>query len=233
MSTLLIALVLLLAGCEYGSTSNNRIFYIESTPTFFDLRNGGWTSNNWIRKPENLIMVHETFKKIGYPTLISKYVGELSEEPIIVHGMYINKSARSLMDSLLLTYGQHKVTDKYYNEFWNRRKTEGNDSVVFQIIKEIRHSLMAPNSDMVINDKLINDTLLQLLRVEHEHHSITEQIGLRHFGVLKRLGFHQSAYNLLFEAHRYQDLDWNRDSLATTLNLSKVYTYPWFEDDIK
>src|SRR5690606_543337 len=43
--------------------------FIENKTSFFDLNNSDWTKNTWIRKPENLKMVHESFKKFGYEKL--------------------------------------------------------------------------------------------------------------------------------------------------------------------
>lgn len=53
------------------------------------------------------------------------------------------------------------------------------------------------------------------------------------FQTLRRLGLHQSAYNLLFETYRYQDLKWNKDSLVGTLKQSNKFIYPWLQDDTK
>ena len=54
-----------------------RKFHIESEVSFFDLRNGNLLENNWIRKPANMLMVHETFKKYGYVNLLHNlWLGE-------------------------------------------------------------------------------------------------------------------------------------------------------------
>ena len=107
---ILTGLFLLLTSCN-NSTTDDRKNYVESEPTFFELRNGDWLTNKWIRKPESLLKIHETFKKVGYMNLI---------------------------------------TD-----------------------------------------------------------------------------------NLLFETYKYQDLKWNKDSLATSLKQSDKFIYPWFQDNTK
>ena len=61
-------LILLLISCVNKEKSETE-FYAENQTSFFDLRNSDWTKNTWIRKPENLKMFHESFKKFGYEKL--------------------------------------------------------------------------------------------------------------------------------------------------------------------
>ena len=231
---ILIGLIFLLTSCN-NSTTEKRKLFIESEPSFFALRNGNWLTNEWIRKPENLLTIHETFKKIGYTNLISDYL--LFDNPLIIQGIYINKKGSQLLDSLEITYNKKDSQDKYYNEFWQRRRAEKNDSVVYQIIKDInyafKYKLSSAALSMNANDKKVNDTLLTLLQIEFRKDSLTEQLARQDFETLRRLGFHQSAYNLLYETYKYQDLKWDRDSLAKTLKELDKFIYPWFEDNTK
>jgi hypothetical protein len=82
------------------------------------------------------------------------------------------------------------------------------------------------------NSKL-NDTLKTLLEIEYRNDTLTADLAMKDFATLKRLGFHQSAYNLLYERHKYQDIKWDRDSLAKTLKQSDKFINPWFQDDTK
>lgn len=231
---ILIGFFLFLTTCN-NSTTDNTKNYVESEPTFFELRNGDWLTNKWIRKPENLLTVHETFKKVGYRNLITDYV--LLNNPLIIQGIYINKQANHLLDSLEITFNQHNIKDKYYREFWLRRKAEKNDSVVYIIIKDInfaiKNKMGSSSLSFNANLKLVNDTLVNLLNVEFRTDSLTEQLAHQDFITLRRLGFHQSAYNLLFKSYKYQNLKWNRDSLVMTLKQSNKFIYPWFQGDIK
>ena len=79
----------------------------------------------------------------------------------------------------------------------------------------------------------VNDTLRQLLEIEFRYDSLTNKLAIQDFETLKRFGFHQSAYNLLFETYKYQDLQWNTDSLVRTLKQSNKFIYSWFQDDTK
>jgi hypothetical protein len=231
---ILTGLFLLLIGCN-NSTTYDKKKYVESQPTFFELRNGDWLTNKWIRKPENLLTVHETFKKVGYMNLITDNF--LSDNPLIIQGIYINKQGSHLLDSLELTYNLPDIKDKYYREFWQRRKAEKNDSVVYIIIKDInfaiKNKMGSGGLSLNANPKLVNDTLANLLKIEFRTDRITEQLAREDFVRLRQLGFHQSAYNLLYEKYKYQDLKWNRDSLAATLIQTDKFIYPWFQDDTK
>lgn len=225
-----IGLFLLLTGC-YNLTTDDRNYYVESEPTFFDLRNADWLTNKWIRKPQNLLTVHETFKKFGYTKLIPEHL--LNDNPFIIQDIYINRSGRHLLDSLELTYNKIDIQEEYFREFWQRRKAEKNDSVVYIIIKDINTAIKKGLASQNANHAFVNDTLTQLLQIEYRTDSLTEQLARQDFETLRQLGFHQSAYNLLFETYRYQDLKWNRDSLKKTLIQSKSFINPWFSDDTK
>jgi hypothetical protein len=208
--------------------------YIESKPSFFELRNGDWLTNDWIRKPENMLMIHETFKKFGYLNLIGDL---LVENPLILQDIFINKQGVNLIDSLVLTYKNRDIGTKYYREFWQRRETEKNDSAVFVILSDIQFSYKTKFTSgllqLQVNSELVNDTLLKLLDIEFNSDTITKTVAIRRFEDLKQLGFHQSAYNLLFEYYKYQDIRWDKDSLEKTLRKADSYTYPWIIDDTK
>ena len=228
-----IGLFLLLTSCN-NSTNEDRINYIESEPTFFQLRNGDWLTNKWIRKPENLLAIHETFKKFSYNNLIGSI---LSDNPLIVQDIYINKKGYNLVDSLVLTYKQRDKGTKYFQDFWARRETEKNDSAVFVILSDIQYSYKTKMTSSVLqlqadNSKL-NDTLKTLLQIEYRNDTLTTDLALNDFAILRQFGFHQSAYNLLFERYKYQNIKWNRDSLVKTLKPTNTFIFPWFQDDTK
>jgi hypothetical protein len=231
---ILTGLFLLLTSCN-NLTTANRKNYIESEPTFFELRNGDWLTNKWIRKPENLLIIHETFKKVGYMNLITDNL--LFDNPLIIQDIYINRQGSHLLDSLELTYKQFDIKNKYYREFWQRRKNEKNDSVVYIIIKDInfaiKNKMGSAGLSLKTNPNLVNDTLANLLQIEYRTDSLTLELAQTDFETLRLLGFHQSAYNLLFETYNYQDLKWDKDSLVKTLKKSDKFIYPWFQDNTK
>jgi hypothetical protein len=230
---ILTGLILLLSSCS-NTTTEERIIYVESKPTFFELHNGDWLTNEWIRKPENLLTIHETFKKVGYNNILGEI---LSENPIITQDIYINKNGYNLLDSLVLTYKHGDTGTKYYKEFWERREKEKNDSAVFAILSDIKYSykskLASADLQRHADNSKVNDTLRQLLEIEFRYGTLTNKLAGQDFETLRYFGFHQSAYNLLFEKYKYHNITWSIDSLEKTLTHSEKHTYPWFVDDTK
>ena len=227
-------LTLLFAYSCNDTIDKKQTTFIEAQPTFFNLRNGDWLKDKWIRKPENLLTIHETFKKFGYMNLIGSL---FDNKPLIFQDIYINKKADHLIDSLVLTYTQKDINVKYYREFWQRRINEHNDSVVYLIIKDIQYSyhskLSSYSLQMKADTAKVNDTLFTLLSIEYRYDSLAAPLAMQDFETLKRFGFHQSAYNLLYEYTKYSEIAWNKDSLVKTLTPSNKYIYPWIPDDSK
>jgi hypothetical protein len=228
-----IIVMIFLVGCNEGNNKNQRN-YIESHPSFFSLRHNDWLSNPWLRQPENLLMLNETLKKVGYHNIISEL---LSSNPVICQDIYINKLGFDLIDSLVLSYNKRDNSSNYCKEFWARRKAEKNDSVVFLILNDLKYSYKTKMTSGVLqldaDDLQVNDTLRHLLEIEYRSDVLSNELAVSDFTYLKSAGFHQSAYNLLFERYQCQDMNWNRDSLAKTLKHSATPTRAWFEDDTK
>ena len=222
-------LILLLASCVNKEKSGTE-FYAENQTSFFDLKNSDWTKNTWIRKPENLKMVHESFKKFGYEkleNLISK-----SENHFLIQGIYVKRNFENLIDSLQLTYNKPKIQTKYYAEFWNRRKAEKNDSIVYEIIKEF-NSMKSDKKQLNYENQLVNDTLVDLLKIEFDNNTLNSEKAKSDFYTLKRYGLHQSAYNLLYERAKYSELDLDRKKLEKELIEKSEFNKAWLTDNEK
>jgi hypothetical protein len=222
-------LILSLISCSEKQKKESE-FYIENRTSFFDLRNSDWTKNDWIRKPENLKTIHETFKKFGYENLeklIDKYDNEF-----LIENIYIKRNFDNLIDSLELSYESLKTENKYYVEFWQRRKAERNDSIVYEIIREIK-SQKENNEKLISDNRFVNDTLFDLLKIEFYDKDLTIKSGEIHFEKLANYGFHQSAYNLLYERYEYSELKFDRDKMKSKLTKSSKYINPWFQDNTK
>jgi len=216
------------------SDKKTRNYHVESQPTFFELKHGDWTTNDWIRKPENLKMIHETFKKFGYMDLIGT---RLNDSPLILQEIYIKNKPYNLIDSLIIAFENKDLDVKYYREFWLRRQKEKNDTVVYEILKDIKSTHTTFLTPEAISDKadmeLVNDTLLRLLEIEFPTQPLTKDLAIEHFETLNELGFHQSAYNLLFERSEYSGIDWDKEQLKEKLRTTEDYVDPWFEDNEK
>lgn len=223
-----ILIILLISCAEKGKKESE--FYIENQVSFFNLRHSDWTKNTWIRNPENLKIVHESFKKFGYnklESLISK-----SENHFLIQGIYIKRNFETIMDSLELTYRNPETKSKYYSEFWNRRKVENNDSIVYEIIHEF-NTLKSNKEPLNYENKFVNDTLVDLLKIEFVSDNLNLNKATTNFYTLKKYDFHQSAYNLLFERAEYSELNLKREKLKMELTKSTEFTYPWLIDTEK
>jgi hypothetical protein len=217
-------LIFILISCN-NEKEKQAEYFIENQTSFFDLRNSDWTKNSWIRKPENLKTIHETLKKVGYENL-EKLIDK-SDNEFLIRDIYIKRNFENLIDSLELSYNNDLIKEKYYKEFWKRRKLEKNDSIVFQIIKDFN----SRNTDY--EKSSVNDTLVNLFRIEFIDKDLTKQKAIEHFERLKDFGFHQSAYNLLFERYEYSEFDLDREKLKRELIKTKKKTKPWLQDNTK
>lgn len=226
--------------CTSGSTTEEaRTGYIERKLSFFDPqepmrkdgRNQGYIYEQGIREPENFETVYETLKKIGLRKLIDQ---EQRFSTISYYGIDIRKPMNELLDSLILTYGQDTIFSTYYREFWNRRKSENNEEIVYEILTDLTSELYEDHFTEP-NDNLVNDTLYNLVSMRELPDSITLDLAKDHFEYLTNIGMHQSAYNLLFESYRYSHLNWNRVELLERLTIDSANCSPisWIEDDTK
>ena len=185
----IIMLIFLFVSCANKEKSELE-FYAENRTSFFDLRSSDWTKNSWIRKPENLKVVHESFKKFGYDKLDNLIFK--SDNEFLIQGIYIKRNFEQLMDSLQLTYQNQQPQSKYYTEFWNRRKKEKNDSIVFEIIKEF-NSRKSGGGHLNYDKGFVNDTLVELLKIEFDNDNLDSKKATLDFYQLKKYGLHQSA----------------------------------------
>jgi len=217
-----ILLFLVLIGCSKEPLTIPN--YKERKLSFSDLRYGYDTSNQWIRIPQNILMVHETFKKIGYKSL-------LSEESWFID---INKDVNVLIDSLLLTYDKVETSPKYYSEFWKRRIKEKNEKEVLKVLEEVKDII--DGKIVPINNSLINDTLSKLLSFEYPERKLSDIDANQQLNYLLSIRLHESVYNLVSgENSKYYEVNWkeNSDKIIQRLDTTKNFIRPWFEDDTK
>ncbi|MBI6118784.1 hypothetical protein [Salegentibacter maritimus] len=226
--TILLPIFLFLS-CKKDKQSELQ-FYSENQTSFFSLRNGDWTKNSWIRKPENLKMVHESFKKIGYSkleNLILKY-----ENEFLIQDIYIKRNFEDLIDSLELTHDMPEIQGEYYAEFWNRRRAENNDSIVYEIIQEI-NSMKSDKNQLNYENHFVNDTLVDLLKIELNKDNLDLKKAESDFYTLVKYGLNQSGYNLLYERSEYSKFELDREELKKKLTKATEFKEPWLIDNEK
>jgi hypothetical protein len=231
-------IVVFLVGClivfvftenkNHKENYNNK--FIENQPSFFDLRNSDWTKNTWIRKTENLKTIHESFKRFGYDKLENLIFK--SDNEFLIQDIYIKRNFENVMDSLQLTYNEPEIQSKYYSEFWNRRKAEKNDSIVYEIIREF-NSVKSDKKRLNYENQFVNDTLVDLLKIEFKKDNLNSEKAKSDFYILKKYGLHQSAYNLLYERYEYSELDLDREYLKKELTKSTEFNQAWLIDNEK
>lgn len=228
---ILISIILILIGCE-NQTSNKSIpHYQEKELSFLHLKNGYDKSNNWIKNPENLLMIHETFKKIGYKNLIDEDLWTDEWNPYLD----VKKKPKNLIDSLELTFENHEISSKYYKEFWERRKKEGNEKEVYKVINEIKQILIE-DERIDYDEQIVNDTLEQLLKFKYPERKLTNKESNKLLNYLIEIGLHKSAYNLISGEHyEFDTVKWKKKKteLIELLHESDLYIIPWYEDNTK
>ena len=214
-------------------------YYIDNRLSFFDPyeviysdgKYHGYTYETWLRQPENLKTIHETFKKIGYNQLISN--DQLMSNPCILWG-YVNRPLNQLIDSLVITYPQDTIKTKYYREFWQRRRNENNDEITFEILQELS-TILLKHEQVNYRAEYVNDTLYNLVIIERLRQNPTKEQALHDFEYLKTIGMYGSAYNLLFENWSYENVDWNKEELVQELksDTGKCCPKTWIVDNTK
>lgn len=229
--TILTIGILILLGCGNNNEKKAIPNFQEKELSFLHLRFGYDRSNNWIKKPENILLLHETFKKIGYENLISK------EDWTSEWNWYldVNKSPKSLIDSLESTYLNFEESPKYYREFWQRRIDEKNDKTVYAVVKEIK-KILIKKERIDFNQEVVNDTLVNLISFEFPERELSNEESNSLIEYLIEIGLHNSAYNLVSgeNGHIWNE-EWNKkeDEIFKLLNKSETYKRAWFEDNTK
>ncbi|MBE7638774.1 hypothetical protein GUB10_00365 [Salegentibacter sp. BLCTC] len=226
--TILLPIFLFLS-CKKDKQSELQ-FYSENQTSFFSLRNGDWTKNSWIRKPENLKMVHESFKKIGYSKLENLILNY--ENEFLIQDIYIKRNFEDLIDSLELIYDMPEIQEEYYAEFWNRRRAENNDSIVYVIIQEI-NSTKSDKNQLNYENHFVNDTLVDLLKIELNRDNLNLKKAESDFYTLVKYGLNQSGYNLLYERSEYSKFELDREELKKELTKAAEFKEPWLIDNEK
>jgi hypothetical protein len=210
----------ILTACTPPKKESARGALIEKVLSFYNPYTPKYSYTTWIRKPQNIRITHETLKKYGYQKLFTDLGLDYSENCGIGLERYVHKPCANLIDTLIQTYLNTASAPKYYKEFWQRRKAENNDTTVYAVLKEIRTEL-AGKTKKAINPALVNDTLLNLVRIRTDRPTTTDD-ALRNFEYLKLIGLHKSAYHLLYQRPSYSNIPWNKGELSGQLKMDTL-----------
>jgi hypothetical protein len=218
----------------------NSIPHVDSKGGYFDLiksfKWGGidtYLTNksplDWIRKPENLLIAHNTIKTIGYKYFISD---SIFKSPMRFQddfgGMWRHDwedlSISQVLDSLIDSYNQSRPDSNYFKKFWDRRIAEKNDKVLICVLKDIK-SIYAQSfkTDCKEKEVVINDTISRLLKYDLQLQDFngkpTTEFLWNYFDYLKSIGLNHSAYNLVIEKYPGQI---KLDTVVKVLNLDTI-----------
>lgn len=203
--------------------------YRETALSFLHLRFGYDPTNNWIRQPQNILMLHETFKQVGYKNLISPEEWEQDWNNYVA----IYKSPKDLIDSLLWSYPALETAPPYYQEFWQRRHQEKNATTVYKVLQEVQ-SIMVESAYIEHDICLVNDTLQQLLAFEYPVRPITTRAANDFLEYLLKIGLHYSAYNVIrAECAQFEGIKWQqqKEKVLQQLQFQALEQRPWIEDN--
>ena len=223
MKNIILSILILFAFIGCDSTSENKEAeiqerYIEKELPFTDLFYYRIKDNEWIRNSENILTVHETFKKTFYKKYLTDQT--LDQKPFVGGDLYYNISLRTKIDSLIITYPDYLNSSKYYQEFWTRRKKENNDSTVNLVLTEVQQIING--QEVGIREEYLSSTFQKLIDMWTDYENMSTEIALDHFEFFRTMNMNQSAFNLLYESMFYMELDLNRDSLKSLLKTEKV-----------
>lgn len=223
--------ILILSSC--GNSNERKVIpkFKENELSFLHLRFGYDKSNKWIKNSDNILMLHETLKKIGYINLINN--DEWEED--CSWWLDVKKSPKHLIDSLEITFENYQEAPKYYREFWQRRFNERNDEMVYKVVSEIKQILIA-NERIEFHSKLVNDTLFNLMNFEHPERELSDKESNELLNYLIEIELHESAYNLVSgENGRFTNTKWEKEEteILNLLKESEANQRPWFADDTK
>ena len=201
----------------------------EKTLSFGFLQEGYNPSNKWIKDPQNIEMLHETFKSVGY-TQILEHLNWKEDWTLQIDN---TRSLENLIDSLHLSYDNYSIAPKYYREFWQRRIKESNDQVVYKVLSEIKAIGFGQEEFQNLNTQLVNDTLKYLTEVELLD-SITTQQAQSFLDYLVKTGMHESAFNVRSgDNSKFRDITWESEQIYEKLTITKEYMKPWVRADRK
>ena len=180
--------------------------YLEAIVDFRQF--GSLSQNLWIRKPENLKLVYSSLKQIGLKRFIST---EEFNEPLFTdhwkESSWEGKSLNQLVQHLISSSDDTSGYDKYFIEFWNRRRADKNYDAVLQILKDI-NGVYNPEESTAELDWITDPVLTGLFgfeaRLKEDDSPGRKNTCTEYFKYLKSIGLHASANNLI--RHEYQTI---------------------------
>ena len=157
-----------------------------------------------------LLTVHNTLKQVGYKTFLSE-------------ALYREKFS-TFVDSLLVWEPLATDTTNYYYKFWQRRKSQRNNQVILNILKEVKsiYNDEATTVDAAFVDKELLQTIdldKQMAYSEYNHPKVFFPTV---FECLKRQGKYAEAYTLLHRPVDFKELGYDKIEWMKSLPIDSV-----------
>jgi len=222
--------LIILTSCSNYNEKNETPYFEENQLSFLFLKDGYDKSNKWIKQTSNIEMLHETFKEIGYLKIL-EHLNWTEEWSLQIDN---RKSLKTLIDSLEINY-QLKDAPNYYKEFWERRKKEGNDKIVYKVLSEIKSISLGESEPIISKSTKVNDTLKYLGTIE-VNDSINNIEANKFLSKLIEYNLYQSAWNVRSgENFKFDNIKWDNEPSETyeKLKISNEYMKPWIKDNTK
>ena len=187
---------------------------------------GSHDDYQWLRQEHNLSQTFNTLKKIG----LKRFISETEFNRPLFNDAYWNYdweglSLNDVVKRMIYAYDERTDTSDYFQKFWSRRRAENNDSIVFEILKEI-DVLYNQDTHHVIVETIMDTQMYQLIRYNvelNESDSSTRPFfAKQYFNYLKASGLDHSAYNLIYELDVTKDIGLNADSMRATLRFDTI-----------
>ena len=200
------------------------IFHIDSSKEILEYIDGikfsgVYKEHDWFRKKENLLLLHSCLKKVGYTNIIT--ASQLRKKIVYSNKHWGNITFHGLLDTLVLTGRDKSLTDSnYFKKFWERRKNEGNDNVLFDILKEIQEIYYLGKT------KPLSYVEGQSMLYELIYHNVellntyNKESIVNYFSFLESMQLNFSAYKFIL----------NQDRLSNNIKDSLVLTLPTVEE---
>ena len=162
------------------------------------------------RSAKTLNILNATVKSIGYDKFLSQKEFEEPRLSVSRYGVGFSQefSISKYVDSLL-HYQKTDEGNRYYYEFWERRKSEGTYEIVISILNDINDFYSLGKSDA--KNALVNDTLRVCLEYDlkfqnSESKNDKQEIVEEYYNQLVKYGLNQSAFNLIYNNQITGDL---------------------------
>lgn len=197
----------LLSKYSRGEHPDDTYQYESSKKTFED--------SQQLRDVATLTKIWKTIKWMGYDTFLD--VEDFNKGKFrIVDGVYLDDyykgeySYHDLLNRLIQTYNAPTDTIIYFNEFWNRRRVEGNAPIVFEIMQDVVNFYEDDEAEDILESEVngYSETLAKCIEFEFKLKNNPElkvETLNAYVDYLNSIGMYASAAVIVREASFYPD----------------------------